>query len=499
MRKINVLDSLIGFISPRAGAQRTAWRQTLNELRGIGYDAGSHTKSNKNWRVVNESAELTDRFDRDTVRARARDMERNSDMANSIISAYKRNVIGKGYVLQARTEDEELNKQLEELWKEWCKKKNCDVTETQSLSAMLRMAEQRKRVDGGIILKKCYVQSDFLPFKLQALEVDELDHTIMTPKDKKNKVVGGIEYNEYNKAIGYWIRQYDIDGYTIKDPVYVDAKEIIFMYTKKRPSQIREMSDMAQTLTRIRDTNEFMVAVSLKQRIEACLAIFIRKALPTAGLGRGVQESKAGRKANYEGLSITPGMIKELNDGDEIQTVNPSGQATDAEGYITTQQKLMAAGQGLSYETASRDMSHSTYSSARQGSIEDEQTFIEDKELIEELLDEIYETFVISCVLKGLIKVRNFWDNKKKYFKHEWVQQPKRWIEPAKETNAQKTALQSGQKTFQQIAAENGKDWRDQIDEMAEVINYGNKKGLDMGGIIYGTSYNEPDKGSGKG
>ena len=59
-----------------------------------------------------------------------------------------------------------------------------------------------------------------------------------------------------------------------------------------------------------------------------------------------------------------------------------------------------------------------------------------------------------------------------------------------KESSANKTALQTGQKTFQQISAENGKDWREQIEQMADVIQYGKEKGVEMGGVIYGQQYN---------
>lgn len=43
------------------------------------------------------------------------------------------------------------------------------------------------------------------------------------------------------------------------------------------------------------------------------------------------------------------------------------------------------------------------YASARQGAIEDEMTYQEEEEAILSILDEIYETFVISCYLTGLI------------------------------------------------------------------------------------------------
>lgn len=454
------------------------------------YDAGNFGRLNSNWTVFNNSAETTDRMQRDIIRARARDLERNSDMANSIISAYRRNVVGKGFTLQARSPDEKLNNRIEEIWFEWTKKKNCDVTGTQSFNQMLRMAVERKKVDGGILFLKRYTNDGILPFKLQVIEVDELDTMQFQPKHKNNKVVGGIEYNSYNKAVGYYIRQYAADGYQILNPIYVPASDVIFYFSKTRPSQIREISDMAPTITRVRDTNEFITAVSVKERIAACLAVFIKKAIPTTGLGRNSITNNEGR-IEYTSKMLAPGMIKEMNAGDEIQVVDPKNAGSDATAFLKMQQRLISAGQGLSYESTSRDMSETNYSSARQSSIEDELTFAEEIELLQEnLMSEVYEAFLISGYLTGIFHMPNFFNDRQKYLKHNWVSSPKKWIDPAKEANANKIALQTGQKTFKQIAAENGKDWREQIDEMSEVIMYGNLKGLKLGGVIFGEQAN---------
>ena len=128
------------------------------------------------------------------------------------------------------------------------------------------MAVIRKKVDGGVLFVKRYTKDGMLPFSLQMVEVDELDLMTTQPKQEGNRVVGGIEYNRYNRPVGYWIRQYDIDGFTSMQPIYIDAGDVIFYYTKRRPSQIREMSDLSPTLSRIRDVNEFMTAVSVKAR-----------------------------------------------------------------------------------------------------------------------------------------------------------------------------------------------------------------------------------------
>ena len=481
------MDKTIGFVSPELGYKREAYRRALEESRN--YDAAGYDRLNANWRVFNESAEMTDRYGRDTVRARARDLERNSDIMNAVVGAYKRNVYGAGYRLRASSGKDDINRDIEKMWKTWCKKQNCDVTGTQNFSAMMRMAIQRKKIDGGIIFLKRFTAGGFLPFKLQALEVDELDLTAATPKKADNKVVGGIEYNSYNRPVGYFFNQYCIDGMTMNEPVYIDAKDVIFLYTKTRPSQIREISDITPTITRIRDANEFMRAVSVKERILACFSVFIERALPVSGTtpGRGVPGNGTVTD-KYDGKTLTPGMIHYLNQGDKAQAVVPTGQATDATAYIKQEVRLVGAGQGLSYETTSRDMSESNYSSARQGLIEDDLTYGEDKDLLIEVMDEIYETFVISLILAEKIKIKDFWEKKEIYLEHSWIQAPKRWIDPVKEANSNKTALNTGQKTWANLASENGRDWKEQIDEMAEIMEYGKKKGIDMGGVMFGNN-----------
>lgn len=475
------LDNVIAAFSPEKAYRREAYKMAYLSLKN--YDAGGYERPNQNWRVVNESGELTDRYSRDNVRARARDLERNSDIMNADIGAFRRNVIGGGFALQAKTNSEEINQAIEKAWIKWCKARNCDITGTQSFNDILRMAVVRKKVDGGILFVKRYTSDGYIPFKLQMIEVDELDSNVYSPKYKGNKVVGGIEFNSYNRPVGYWIKKYDVNGYNIEAPVFIKADDVIFYFTKKRPSQLREMSDMAHSISRIRDVNEFMEAVAVKQRIEACLSIFIEKTVPQVGIGRG-GEPEANR-VSYDGKLISPGMIKELNAGDKVQVVNPSGQSADATSFAKLQQRMIGAGQGLSYEAISRDMAEATYSSARQAIIEDDLSYDEEREQLLSVINEIYETFIISLVLSGKVSLPGFWENKEAYFEHDWTKAPKPWIDPQKESKANQIALQTGQKTYKQIAAENGRDWRDQINDLAEIIEYGDSKGVDMRKILF--------------
>ncbi|WP_143759134.1 phage portal protein, partial [Paenibacillus odorifer] len=140
----------------------------------------------------------------------------------------------------------------------------------------------------------------------------------------------------------------------------------------------------------------------------ACMSVFIKKSTPQSGLGRGVR-SGGGQEIDYSGVSLSPGMIGELNPGDEVQTVIPTGQASNTKEFITTLVRMIAAGLGLSYEAVSRDLSQVNYSSARQGLIEDRKLYKKlQKMIIDRVLRPVYLEFLESMYLKGKIDLPGY-------------------------------------------------------------------------------------------
>ena len=103
-------------------------------------------------------------------------------------------------------------------------------------------------------------------------------------------------------------------------------------------------------------------------------------------------------------------------------------------------------------------------------------------------MTEIYESFVISCVLSGKVIIKDFWENKDDYLKHKWIKAPKKWIDPKKEAESNEVALRTGQKSWADLAAEQGRDWKELMDEISEIIEYGNEKGIDMKEVMFGAN-----------
>lgn len=475
---MNVLDKVIGFISPERAWERMQYRNAMRN-----YDSGNSDRLNGGWTAVNATAEQTDQPYRDTIRARGRDLERNSDIAEAIIGPYERNVISTGIIAQAKVklangnDDEATNTMIETYWNWWCRRQNCDITGQQSFSEFQGMAIRRIIVDGGIIFIKVY---DDEGFKLQAREVDDLDTSYNSlPGQQGNRVVGGIELNKYGKPQAYYLKKYTPDGYFSGESERIEAKRVIYLWKKQRPTQIREVSQIAKTIPRIRDINEFVEALSVKERILACLAVFVQKERPS-GFGRG---NKPDEKSGYYQRTITPGMIQELQPGETIQAVNPSGSSSGAKDFITIQQRLAGGGQGLSYEASSRDMSMVNYSSARQGLLEDQRTYAWwQKFLKEHFLTEVYEEVITYGVLSGKLKIKDFNSNKEKYLAHEWITPGWSWIDPLKEVKANEAAITAGMDTLSRICAERGLDWREVLKQKATEKKFADELGIVVGG-----------------
>ena len=110
-----------------------------------------------------------------------------------------------------------------------------------------------------------------------------------------------------------------------------------------------------------------------------------------------------------------------------------------------------------------------------------------------------------AALLAGLLSAAGYWQDKAKYQGHKWVKQPKAWIDPLKEASATASALQYGIKTYKQVAAENGRDWRQQVDDIAEVMEYAASKGLDFKEVLFNhgktqeTQEPDPDTGGTEG
>ena len=101
MKPANLVERAIAAISPKWACERAAYREYYRS-----YEAGEVNRFNDDWTPINADTENTDKIQRDLIKARARYLEGNSDIANAAIGGIVRNVVGTGIKPQARTKND---------------------------------------------------------------------------------------------------------------------------------------------------------------------------------------------------------------------------------------------------------------------------------------------------------------------------------------------------------------------------------------------------------
>jgi lambda family phage portal protein len=368
--KMNLLDKAIAWANPRAAYRRLQYRAALG-VAARNWDGGSSARPNENWTPVNQGPEETDSGYRDRLRSRSRDLERNNELANSALKALRRNVVGKGIRPQAQvkkadgTLDENVNEQLEKLWKQWVL--SCDIEGQSTFYELQRMILQRRVVDGEIFVIPAYEKrGSEIPLKLQLIEADYLNPVASAAG--RNWIKSGVEVDPHGRPLAYHFLQGDSGQGYMGSPYSkrIEARNVWHLFLKFRPLQVRGMSEFAPTIMRLKDMDEYMNAELVAARIAACFAGFVKSSSP------GLRVSRMNTNSNGDRVEdIEPGTINYLRDDEEISFSNPGRPNTSAVDFIKMQSRMAAAGNGMSYELAARDLSEVTYSSARQGHLED--------------------------------------------------------------------------------------------------------------------------------
>lgn len=461
------------------------WWETVKKWWRRNYDAAKNDRLGGNWQPVSKlSAEETDRPYRSALLYRARDLERNSDIVESAINGIIRNAIGaNGIIPQAHVNkasgapNERLNDAIEELWREWSRPEHCDASGAQSFAELQSMILRRRIVDGEIFVRKIISKNGRFPLKLQVFEPDQLDTMRQGPR-----IHEGIEVDEYLRPVAYYFLPDALETplYNAGNSIKVPADQIIHLFNKKRPSQIHGLSELAIVMNRIRDTGEFIDAELVAARIAACFALFVTKQNPSGFMGTGRSNFETDARGNPL-KTIEPGMIEILAPGESVIEAKPNHPNTGAGEFVSLQQRLAAAGLGQSYEMLSRDLSKVSYSSVRQGHLEDRKSFeMFQKYLVIHLCVPVWEAFLTSAVLAGLVKIPDFERNKSRYIGARWITPGWQWVDPLKEVNASTQALLIGASTLEEICGQKGLDWQEVLKQRARELEYASTLGINL-------------------
>jgi lambda family phage portal protein len=365
------------------------------------------------------------------------------------------------------TGDRDYDRTVAEYFHAWCKK--ADVTGRHSFRQLVGMALQMRPVDGdcGFAIRKT---ADGI--RLQLVPAD----LIGNPNEVTNaeQYIDGIVLDEFGKPVAYRVFQRERSGAYV-NPEDVPARAFCHYFDPFRADQYRGVT-------------EFHAVINTARMLKGILdaeQVGVRFASQQAALVFNERGSASPRQAFSAAPSITlengqqrkdelsdVGMIKYFNTSDKVE-VMPSRPSSAFTGFVEHLMDEIAMGLGLPagvlFGTQGYKGPNVRAEFAQADRVWDRHRGV----LSDKVLDPIKNDVILIAIANGEIPAPPAKDGEtavqalRRALRGEWRWPARMSIDVGRESAANLNENRQGIKSGQQIAAENGYDYEDTLEQLA--------------------------------
>ena len=454
------------------------------------FDAAGWTSTLQNW-VVDTIHDFDEelRTDLNALRSRSRDAALNDVYARAYFEALKTNVVGQdGIQLKSNIRfmngkyDTFSNERISTLWQQFSK----SVT-----TGGLNMQETQKLIietvarDGEIFIVK-RKGDRFGPhmMELQLFEAEYCDHDFNAVAKSGNIIRSGIEYDDYGKIVAYHLYKWHpkalsrANATKKNERIRFNARDVVHVYNKERITQGRGFPWISSALIPLTHLREYQKSELVASRVaSAKMGFYTRPRGEEDLLGDGEDSTDA----NAFFQEAEAGMFDILPDGYSIDTFDPQNPNANFGNFVKKVLQGVASSLGVAYHTLSNDLESTSYSSLRQGAIEERDTFKNHQQMmIDQFLTPVFEDW-LSNVLAFKIAGSQFpFDMYDKFNAPIWKPRTWAWIDPQKETAAIKLQLEQKIRSRTDVARALGWEYDDVLAEIAEENALAEKHGVNL-------------------
>lgn len=418
------------------------------------------------------------RADLDKIRARCRHIRKNNDLGKKFSNMVNINVVGpNGFHLYARSEsapnvqDKTDNDAIEKYFKKWCRAGVCEITGRMSFTDLVRSAAIGMTSDGEFLIRmiKGRAANNEFNFAIQVIDVDRIDTNYnLAASTSQNMVRMGVEINSVGRPVALHIfTAHPNDGAnSSRMRERVPIEDLLHKYIVEDAEQYRGTPWMAPVVLTMHHLGEFEQSGMLAARKGAdTLGFFVSP--------DGTAPSIDGRSADNEAIEVSvPGMYDTLPEGYDFKPYESKYPDAMMEQFTKGFLRRISSGLNVSYPSLASDPSGVNFSSLRAFSIEERDAWMALQTwFIEHLMTPIYEHWLAMSLLSGAIKLPSgspLPASKLEKFKaHHWQGRRWQWVDPAKDIKASRDSVRSGVASPQMIAAQNGVDVEDVLEDIA--------------------------------
>lgn len=476
--KPSTLDRAIMHVAPGWGVRRARARVQALAYRQA-YEAAESTHLRQNQRDMGSGNAVVS-MTGDALRNHARHLDRNHDIISGGLSSIVQNFIGPtgiSIVPQPRDQNdnvvEQVVDQIMPLLQEWAKRP--EVTGMHDLASCMRLMGRTWLRDGEGFTQELrglvpYLEhGSAVPFSLELLEPDLVP---LDFDDTARRILQGCERNAWGRPVAWHVyKQHpgDADVF-VPEKKRVAADLIRHLRMVDRIGQVRGVSVLASTFTRIEDLKDYEESERIAAKIAASMAAVIIK-------GQGVEYDTDAAPKNRK-MRMQPGMIfDDLVAGESVSTIDTNRPNPNLETYRSGQLRAIAGPMRISFSTLSKNY-NGTYSAQRQELVEQFGAYgVLANEFVTQWLRPIYERFVMIAVASGeLILPKGV--TPATAMGADYLPPPMPWINPLVEVNALRTQVRAGFRSSASVIAERGGRMYDVYEQIALERKWAADKGI---------------------
>lgn len=331
---------------------------------------------------------------------RARDLALNNEFCIGYLASLKRNVLGvEGFTLQSFSSHK---KRIKQEWNNYTSAVNGYITldEIGGGRDFDHLILRTLTIDGEVFIRKLEDPRSPYLYRYELLDSMDIDPTYNESRADGSAVIMGIELDQRGRETGYYYRRRDpmVDSYGSGTLEYLPAGEVLHIFRRLFPNQIRGYSAFSGIVLNIKNLDEYKQAEIVHARIQACsMGIWERDG---SAIG-DVMEQDTGPDGEIA-TTMAPGMFMYAPKGYKaayLQASSPNGQFGI---FWKSIMRSICSALGISYNKAAGDYEGVNYSSLREAAIEDRAEFEElQKFIIERWKDLQYRGF-LEAILPGI-------------------------------------------------------------------------------------------------
>lgn len=456
------------------------------------FAASRRVRELANWTPGLDSATTELDGERQTIEARAYDLERNHGVAAGAIQTRVDNIVGTGLRLSAKPDYIALGRT-----KEWADAWARNVEARWRAFADVPEFDAARRLTFGgscaLALRTCSLAGDAFALALwlpgrpgarYSTALQMIDPArVCTPDGTVNSagLFEGIEFNDYGEPVAAHIRRaHPADVYRVpgvkpgweRVPWRLSngRPRIVHLFEQRRVDQPRGKSIFASVMGAFRMLDHYQRMELQTAVVSSMIAAFVETPMSgdaiaeLFGGGKEYVAAKSGWDVKLEGASVIP-----LFPGEKLNPFTPTRPNAAYAAFVEAVLRYIATGLNMPYELLMKDFSKTNYSSARAALLEAWRYFLSARQwLATYWCTPIYGLWLEEAIQRGEVEAPDFYENRAAYMRAVWVGPGRGWVDPMKEAQASRERMAGGVSTLETECAEQGGDWEEIMEQRAE-------------------------------